>query len=441
LPSMSAAPVPPPPPREDDQAFVRRVRLVYKERVAKEHQKAEIEEMGNVKTNVPHVIFALVTLMPYLACCAFCVFCVFVVMVYGVKFNPNQERYWYFSCAVGVGFSILVMDVVRAALTTVVEIRRFEIRKLSVKGEFTVRRVKRPSPDDDLPAILKPTPKRKPKATPAMPRIAPKYTAPPRPGFLPGPPVAGQLEGGGVGPMLPPPGPRTPPGQRTPTPPMTPTMGTPRQGGPPPGPPGPPPPPPPPRGGTPPGGTPIGGTPIGGTPIGSARGPGPPGTSPRTGGLLPGKIGGAFTPPRSGAATPTGPPAGPPPGAPPGVSPPGSVRSVGSFRASMSAKMQEQMRGSQPPPPPMPTNVSPGGSGRGTPGRAPGPMGQPPPPPMPGSLPGGPGSRPGSGRVAPAPSTPPSHRSGGSGPPPPPGSGPPGGASMQASRANARKQT
>ena len=37
-------PPPPPPPQEDDGAFVRRVRLVYLDRVTREHQRLDLIE-------------------------------------------------------------------------------------------------------------------------------------------------------------------------------------------------------------------------------------------------------------------------------------------------------------------------------------------------------------------------------------------------------------
>ncbi|CAE8613601.1 unnamed protein product [Polarella glacialis] len=47
-------PAPPPPPREDDQAFVRRIRLTYMEKVYKEHDKHDLlEDLDELGTETP----------------------------------------------------------------------------------------------------------------------------------------------------------------------------------------------------------------------------------------------------------------------------------------------------------------------------------------------------------------------------------------------------
>lgn len=56
-PIAPGVPLPPPPPREDDSAFVRRVRLIYMDRVMREHQKQELLEMEAVDKPIPNFIF------------------------------------------------------------------------------------------------------------------------------------------------------------------------------------------------------------------------------------------------------------------------------------------------------------------------------------------------------------------------------------------------
>ena len=53
---------------------------------------------------------------------------------------------------------VFLLDVIRSAVITVVELRKFEIRKRSKGGDFVVRRVQKGSADDGIPAILKPKP-------------------------------------------------------------------------------------------------------------------------------------------------------------------------------------------------------------------------------------------------------------------------------------------
>ena len=109
----------------------------------------------------------------------------------------------------------LLLDVIRAAVITIVELRKFEIRKRSKAGDFVVRKVQKQDDKDGLPALLKPKPKIKAKTTSATPKVAPKFSNMERPKFLP------DIDEGGYGgpPMLGPPGTpggRTPPGGGTP---------------------------------------------------------------------------------------------------------------------------------------------------------------------------------------------------------------------------------
>ncbi|CAD7924048.1 unnamed protein product [Amoebophrya sp. A120] len=244
-PSVTGVPLPPPPPREDDSAFVRRVRLIYMDRVMREHQKQELLELDAVGRPIPNWVFQLSTIMPYMTSAVFVLGCICVIMIYAIKFDSWQEEHWYYACIIGFFMVVFLLDVIRAAVITVVELRKFEIRKRSKAGEFVVRRVQKQDDHDSLPGILKPKPKHKASATPAAPKVAPKFANMERPRFLPEPPGGAPMMGGtydssfrttGGGsppppPIMPPPGNRTPPppGARTP-PPGTPGRRTPPGG-------------------------------------------------------------------------------------------------------------------------------------------------------------------------------------------------------------------
>lgn len=202
MPGMGGALVPqippPPPPREDDQAFVRRVRLVYMDRVNREHERQDLAEDGALGTPTPGWVFSTATLLPYIACAAFTIVSVFVVLMYGIKFAPRglQEENWYWASTLGLSVILFVLEIIRIAVMTIVELRRFEIRKRRKAGDFLTRRVKADGAEE--PAILKSKPKRHAAPAPPVPKVAPKFSVQ-RPGFLPkpGPPMP---------PMLGPPG-------------------------------------------------------------------------------------------------------------------------------------------------------------------------------------------------------------------------------------------
>ncbi|CAD7972506.1 unnamed protein product [Amoebophrya sp. A25] len=250
-PMSAGVPLPPPPPREDDSAFVRRVRLIYMDRVMREHQKQELLEVEAVGRPVPNWVFNLSTVMPYVTTATFVLGCICVILIYSLKFDSVQESHWYQASLVGLMMVVFLLDIIRAAVITVVELRKFEIRKRSRAGDFVVRKVQKQDPDG-LPSVLKPKPKHRPMSTPAVPKVAPKFNNMERPRFLPEPGAPELMMGGTyessfrsgpVGapppaPMLPPPGtpgrrtppPAAPPGARTPPAPGTPVRRTPPGG-------------------------------------------------------------------------------------------------------------------------------------------------------------------------------------------------------------------
>jgi uncharacterized membrane protein YagU involved in acid resistance len=222
----AGVPLPPPPPREDDSAFVRRVRLIYMDRVMREHQKQDLQEIEEYPRDIPNWVYNMSAVMPYVACATFVVFSSLMCVVYSVQFDSWQETHWYYSCIVGLVLVIFLLDVVKAGVITVVELRRFEIRKRVRAGDFIVRKVQKTSDGTAIGGTkAKAKSSTKAKATPPIPRSAPKYLqeAQPRqsrpplpqiprgnsgivtPGDRPSPRSIG-------GPPARPPGSRTPPG-------------------------------------------------------------------------------------------------------------------------------------------------------------------------------------------------------------------------------------
>lgn len=372
-PGLDGVP-PPPPPREDDQAFVRRVRLVYMDRVNKEHEWQDLLEDPGVGTPTPGWVFSMATLLPYIACAAFTIASIFVVLMYGIKFHPRglQEENWYWASLIGLGVIMFILEAVRINVMTIVELRRFEIRKRRKAGDFLVRRVKRDTDPD--PALLQSKPKRLAAPAPVVPKVAPKFSVQ-RPNFLPQ-----------EGPPMPPLGPPMGIGENLP-------VG--------------PPPPPPFAGSQPPGEQlPLGAPPP--PPRPANQGNRPPAlqglqSSGSGTGLLPGRL--DQSPSAAGRNRQQGQGAG--------NLTPTSQRSNQSFRSveilsqSMNDKLRQSRSGGAPPPPP---------GGGGAPA---------PPPPAAGAPPGRAGSRPGSGRSS-------------GGRPQKPPTPPPAGQGVQQSRAKAR---
>ena len=114
-------------------------------------------------------MLALGVTIPYVAASCMAVVGVFLVVMFGSKFSPDTELLWLYACIIGVLLYTSLLDMVRVCIITIVELRKFEVRQRARSGELMERRVKKEG-DDDLPAMLKPKPKRKFFATPPVPR-------------------------------------------------------------------------------------------------------------------------------------------------------------------------------------------------------------------------------------------------------------------------------
>ncbi|CAE8604528.1 unnamed protein product, partial [Polarella glacialis] len=417
-------PPPPPPPKEDDPTFVRRVRLAYIDKASKVHQLILQEEQQDVAWAAPEWVYQVTLMSPYIASAASIMCHVMIHLAFSTKFGRVEEMQWYYAVTIALGITFGVLEVMRCAVITIVELRKFEIRRRLVGGDFLKSRIRKMGPNAESELKLR----RKPPPKPAVPLVAPRQppkSAPPppppakapvsRPSFLP---MEGPAGGTGMSSMPGIPAFRTANGQGlplgAPPPPRPAALGAPGV--------------PPINGGNIQGRSPVNsargngtlltpmGTPGGSsllpgrfdqTPLGTPKGNTPMGT-PGGSSLLPGRMGGTGS--RGGGGFDMPPPPPLPGGMPP---PPGSA--VTGVTQALTEKLKAS-RVSTPPPPPSP--------GQGRPS-------QPHSPP---SAAGGPMSfsRPNS--------RPTSHRSGdGSKTPPKPPTPPPPG-TLQQTRAKQRAQ-
>ncbi|KAF4658765.1 hypothetical protein FOL47_007857 [Perkinsus chesapeaki] len=172
--AMAAPPAPPAPPTEDASSFIRRVKLVYLDRVQQEHQKQLMREQQDLFKPIPEWVFTAVLALPYLACIAWCMASFFLVLTYSLKFNADTESLWYKAVMVAMAASVFVLDVVRSLVNMIVEVRKFEIRRRNKKGDFNQRKVRPMGRDEEehLPAFLRTKPKRsQPKTSPFPPSL------------------------------------------------------------------------------------------------------------------------------------------------------------------------------------------------------------------------------------------------------------------------------
>lgn len=218
MPSMP--PPPPPPPKEDEQSFVRRIRLTYMDKVIKEHERFDLaEDHSETGKDTPPWVYTSMTMMPYLATCTFAVSSVFTILAYGVKFQDNQAERWILGSMIGVGLILSFLELFRVAMMTLVELRKFENRKKAKAGHFLPRRIKRGDADKNFQEMPKPKLWNRSVAAPRVPEghvnkklapsIKPSFDLPGMPGNAKYglPPLAPRSDGHSGLPVIPPPPP------------------------------------------------------------------------------------------------------------------------------------------------------------------------------------------------------------------------------------------
>lgn len=190
VPPPRPPPPPPPPPKEDDQTFLRRTRLQYMDRAARVHQEQLLSENQEVAWDAPEWAHTLTLFLPYAASSVSLMLNLFVIVVYGLKFGAKEENNFMMASIIGLGLVLVPLEVVRSAITTIVELRKFEIRRGLAGGEFLQSKI-RSLGAGRTPLVL--TEKKIAPKRPAMPEIAPKMptkkSAPPTPPPAPAPPA------------------------------------------------------------------------------------------------------------------------------------------------------------------------------------------------------------------------------------------------------------
>jgi hypothetical protein len=151
----------------------------------REHQKQEVQELGAVKQPIPEWVFLLSALLPFITVAIFITVTVFMVVIYGLKFDSLTMQNWAYATVTGVCMVFFLLDMIRVTVITIVELRKYEIRKRSRMGDFVVRKIQKADEKSQIPSLLRPKPKPKAQVTPPVPKVAPKFNSVDRPSFLP----------------------------------------------------------------------------------------------------------------------------------------------------------------------------------------------------------------------------------------------------------------
>jgi hypothetical protein len=177
-------PPPPPPPKEDDAAFLRRTRLGYMEKAHRHHQEMLIQEGQETHWEAPEWAYSMTMLMPYVACCTCIMLHIFIHMTYAVKFGNTEEEYYTRGTIIGLSLILFPLELVRSAVTTIVELRKYEIRRALAGGDYLQSRIRQLGGKRPPPVL---TPKKAPEMRPAMPKMMPQVptVSPPPPPPLP----------------------------------------------------------------------------------------------------------------------------------------------------------------------------------------------------------------------------------------------------------------
>merc|ERR1740120_317847 len=110
-------------------------------------------------------------LASYIAACVSIICHVFINLAYSIKFDRMSETHWIRACVIALFLDLILLDVIRCAVATIVELRRFEIRRRQQSGDFLKSRMRTQAGAGKKPEMegRKPPPKR-----PAVPNVPPK---------------------------------------------------------------------------------------------------------------------------------------------------------------------------------------------------------------------------------------------------------------------------
>eukprot|EP00927_Polykrikos_kofoidii_P024628 TRINITY_DN22363_c0_g1_i1.p1 TRINITY_DN22363_c0_g1~~TRINITY_DN22363_c0_g1_i1.p1 ORF type:complete len:2052 (-),score=246.12 TRINITY_DN22363_c0_g1_i1:505-6537(-) len=142
-PPPPAPPRPPPPPEEDPNVFLRRTRAQYMNRAEKLKQEMLLaESQHETPWNTPDWAFSLSLLCPYIACTVQICLHMFVHLAYSLKFARREEQNWYYACIIAICLILFVLEIIRSSITTIVELRKFEIRRRIAAGHGLVSKIR-----------------------------------------------------------------------------------------------------------------------------------------------------------------------------------------------------------------------------------------------------------------------------------------------------------
>eukprot|EP00449_Zooxanthella_nutricula_P061469 CAMPEP_0198568682 /NCGR_PEP_ID=MMETSP1462-20131121/106799_1 /TAXON_ID=1333877 /ORGANISM="Brandtodinium nutriculum, Strain RCC3387" /LENGTH=142 /DNA_ID=CAMNT_0044299753 /DNA_START=1 /DNA_END=426 /DNA_ORIENTATION=+ len=141
------------------------------DRASATHQRIMAEEAQETPWFTPNWVFTVMLLTPYFACTMSLALHIFVNLMYSTKFARQEETHWQRASLIGLGLDLLLLDVIRCAVTAIVELRRFEIRRRSASGDFLKSRIRNQAGAAKEPELKQ---KKPPPKKPAVPKHAPK---------------------------------------------------------------------------------------------------------------------------------------------------------------------------------------------------------------------------------------------------------------------------
>lgn len=154
--------------------------MAYIDRATRSHQQQLLEEQQDTPWTAPDWVYNVTLLSPYLACAVSMICGIFLYMNYATVFDRLSATYWYYSTIIGLALCLLILEMIRAAVTTVVELRKFEIRRRMAGGDFLKSRVRKAQLDKGNPDTTLKTKPPPPKKA-AVPTTAIKVANPPKP--------------------------------------------------------------------------------------------------------------------------------------------------------------------------------------------------------------------------------------------------------------------
>lgn len=111
------------------EQVLRRVRSMYIEKVCRNSEKLAYDERVDMRSSVPHPMAQVANALAYTAVVSYWITALTLTAVYSVHLSSRDALRWLYACCWSWGFTLLILEVVKAMLVTILELQQLSQRR------------------------------------------------------------------------------------------------------------------------------------------------------------------------------------------------------------------------------------------------------------------------------------------------------------------------